>query len=98
MKLTSQEKEFLISNLRLHFSKNMYVLLLFGSYATETAKPTSDIDIAIKGTGPLDAAKWQRALSFFEDSTFAKKVDLIDFHRVSAEFQKIILQNAKALD
>lgn len=98
MTLSQQEIDFLTLNIRKFFPKNSHTLLLFGSYSTGTARSTSDIDIAIKGNGPIDAAKWQTLISFFEDSTFVKKVDLVDFHRVSDDFQKIILQNGKPLD
>ena len=70
---------------------------LFGSYAKGTARPDSDIDIMIKGESKLPLGAWSAMEESFQNSDLPQKVDLIDFHRVSEDFQRHILENSVKL-
>ena len=65
-------------------------VVLFGSMAGGTPRARSDIDIAIKGKKPLSKALWAKIESDFEESSLAREVDVIDYRRVTPDFQKII--------
>jgi predicted nucleotidyltransferase len=53
MTLDSNEKKFIVEAVRKFFSDPNDKILLFGSYAKGVARPSSDIDIAIKSQNPL---------------------------------------------
>ena len=90
MKLSPEDLSFVVRSIRRYFPKEEFQLKLFGSYATGTARPASDIDIAVIGAGPIPAGAWQALEGELEESDFPKKVDIVDYHRVSGEFQRII--------
>lgn len=58
-------------------------LYLFGSYATGTATPTSDIDIIIKGGKNIYALKEQ-----IEQIKTLKKIDIFEYDRCQNIFLK----------
>lgn len=90
MNLSQEVVQFLVTNIQRYFPANEYQIILFGSYAKGKERENSDIDIAIKGNGPILKSKWQEAASFFEESYLKQKVDLVDYHRVSQDFQEVI--------
>lgn len=65
-------------------------VFLFGSYAKGLEHDKSDIDIAIKSSAPLDLTKWALLEEEFEQSELSQKVDLVDYLRVTDDFQKVI--------
>ncbi len=71
-------------------SKHKIAVLLFGSYAKGNAKKDSDIDLAIKGSAPLDLSFWSQLEEEFRNSDIPQKIDLVDYHRVSPSFQRVI--------
>ncbi len=95
MKLTAEETNFLKTKIQEYFPSDE--ILLFGSYAQGNARINSDVDICIKSKGPLKASQWQLLIDDFEESNFPKKIDIIDFHRVSEDFQKIITKTSVPL-
>lgn len=62
----------------------------FGSRVTWTAKPFSDLDIALEGTAPLAPEVLIDLEEAFEASDLPWKVDVIDLHAVSPEFRAIV--------
>jgi predicted nucleotidyltransferase len=65
----------------------------FGSRAKGTAKPFSDLDLAIDADGKKLPAKVMTNLrSDFEESNLDYKIDIIDFNDISPEFKKIVEQ------
>jgi type I restriction enzyme, S subunit len=62
----------------------------FGSRAKWTAKDSSDLDLAIVAPRRLSLAKLGKVREAFESSYLPVKVDVVDVHRVSNEFRKII--------
>lgn len=55
-------------------------LYLFGSYATGTATPTSDVDIVVKGVRDMDVL--QEELDALET---LKKIDIFDYDSCKSE-------------
>lgn len=98
MNLPQQTVDFLVENIRKYFPKGSYQIILFGSYSTGMNRETSDIDLAIKGNGPLSTSTWQILDSFFEESYLEQKVDLVDYQRISTDFKKIIDKEGIELD
>lgn len=62
----------------------------FGSRVTWTAKPFSDLDIALEGTATLAPDLLIDLEEAFEASDLPWKVDLIDLNAVSSEFRAIV--------
>lgn len=69
-----------------------YRLYMFGSRVKGTAKPYSDIDLAIDSKELTSNIK--SALEFdFENSLLPYKVDIIDLNNISSEFKAVIENN-----
>jgi type I restriction enzyme S subunit len=62
----------------------------FGSRVTWTAKPFSDLDIALEGTAPLAPDVLIDLEEAFDSSDLPWKVDVIDLNAVSPEFRAIV--------
>ncbi len=54
---------------------------LFGSRATGTAQPASDIDLVLYG--PIDEATTDRLWTLFDDSGLARKVDVLAYDLIT---------------
>jgi predicted nucleotidyltransferase len=65
-------------------------VLVFGSRARGGAKRFSDLDLALKGEGPLDPALLSQLADAFELSALPWRVDLVDYHTLSPEFLSAI--------
>lgn len=63
---------------------------VFGSRYKHTNKPYSDIDIAIIEKQKIDLTTYCRVKEELEESNLKYRVDLLDWHSISKEFQKII--------
>ena len=91
MKLSDSTKQKIIASIQKTLPEDThYKVILFGSYAKETATKFSDIDIAIKANMPLDTAKWSMIEELLEEDDILQKIDVVDYHRVKIDFQKII--------
>lgn len=62
----------------------------FGSRARHTAKPYSDLDLAIIGTDPLGLALQAALADDFSESDLPWKVDVVDWATTSESFRRII--------
>lgn len=58
-------------------------LYLFGSYATGTATPTSDIDIIVKGGDNIEELR-----ECIDQIKTLKKIDVFDYNRCKNRFLK----------
>ncbi|WP_079529596.1 nucleotidyltransferase family protein [Halobacillus hunanensis] len=67
-------KELVVDQL---FSEQVRVYL-FGSWARQEEKQSSDIDIAIDSVTPLDGSKWNQLIDVIENSTIPYRVDVVD--------------------
>lgn len=71
--------------------------LVFGSRATHQAKLYSDLDLAIDIGKPIPLTVLSKLEEQFAESDLVFKIDLIDFQRVSKEFQQRILKEYEEL-
>jgi type I restriction enzyme S subunit len=62
----------------------------FGSRAKGTAKPFSDLDLAILGTLPLPLSTLAELADDFSESDLPFKVDIVDWATTSESFRKVI--------
>jgi type I restriction enzyme S subunit len=62
----------------------------FGSRANGTAKDYSDLDLAVVGSAQLDHDTLRHLKEAFEESDLPFRVDVLDWHATSPEFQKVI--------
>ncbi len=62
----------------------------FGSRVTGTARPFSDLDIAVIGEAPLPLSLMSELNEAFSESDLPWKVDLVDWALTSPAFRKII--------
>ena len=70
---------------------------VFGSRARGTAKPWSDLDLALSGEAPLPLSLLAALAEEFDESALPWKVDLVDRLTVSEAFGRIIDADAIAL-
>jgi type I restriction enzyme S subunit len=62
----------------------------FGSRVTWTSKDYSDLDLAVVGGRALDPDALRRMKEAFETSNLPFRVDVLDWHAISAAFRKVI--------
>jgi len=68
-----------------------YEVRAFGSRVTKTAKKFSDLDLVIITTNPLPLAVLADLVDAFSNSKLPIKVDVLDWSRISENFQRLIL-------
>lgn len=66
---------------------------VFGSRASGSAKPFSDLDLAIMGDEPLDFYTLSSLKDAFAESDLPFRVDLVDWATTAENFRNIIRQN-----
>ena len=71
---------------------------VFGSRAKGTARPTSDLDLAIDAGRPLTRRESALLHDAFEESDLPYTVDVVDLHAVSDTFRALIDQEKVLLD
>jgi len=62
----------------------------FGSRARHDAREHSDLDLLIKGDSEIPQALYYQLKDAFEESDLSIKVDVIDWYRISEDFQQTI--------
>jgi predicted nucleotidyltransferase len=62
----------------------------FGSRAVRTAKPYSDLDLAVIGAAPLSLGTLAALAEAFDESALPYKVDVVDWATASDAFKEII--------
>lgn len=67
----------------------------FGSRANWTAKDTSDLDLCVKGKKAIPLALIEKVKDAFSLSKIPYKVDVVDYHRISESFRKLIEPDLK---
>jgi len=63
---------------------------VFGSRVTGTAKKYSDIDLVIVGSEKISPTTLSLLKEAFQESDLPFRVDVLDWHSISQEFQKVI--------
>jgi uncharacterized protein len=92
-KYTTPNKQLnLLRKLVTDFLKNYQVkIYLYGSRAKNTARPTSDVDVAILPSSPLPIGMLAKLHERLEESTIPYTVDLVDLSQTDNNFRKKIL-------
>ncbi len=67
-----------------------YEVWAFGSRAKRSAKPYSDLDLAILTDSPLGLSVSAALIDDFSESDLPYKVDVVDWAATSESFRKII--------
>lgn len=62
----------------------------FGSRVTGSAKPHSDLDLVVRAGGKIPLKAMALLLNAFRESDLPFRVDVLDWHEISAEFQELI--------
>ncbi len=70
----------------------------FGSRAKGTAKPFSDLDLALEADHPLPPGLFGALAEAFDDSDLPWKVDVIDWNAATPEFRALIGANRIVLE
>lgn len=70
-----------------------YPVWAFGSRVKRTAKPYSDLDLAIITRQPLSLTQMATIKEAFDESDLSIRVDIVDWAMTSETFRKIIDQN-----
>jgi hypothetical protein len=70
---------------------------VFGSRARATAKPYSDLDIAIICPEKIPMKKMHEIQEAFEISDLPIRVDVVDYNSVSEKFQEVINSEDESL-
>jgi predicted nucleotidyltransferase len=70
---------------------------VFGSRVRGTAKPHSDLDLAIVGSAPLGINRLGRLREAFMESDLPMRVDLLDWHAIPESFRRQITGHYEVL-
>jgi predicted nucleotidyltransferase len=89
--LTPEELRLIKGILKSIQDKNIPVWA-FGSRIKGNNQPYSDLDLVIVGQKRLPLSEYYALKDAFEYSSLSFKVDLLDWNRLSSEFQAIILE------
>ncbi|MCX7117875.1 MAG: nucleotidyltransferase domain-containing protein [Legionellales bacterium] len=65
----------------------------FGSRVKGTAKPYSDLDLALITTTPLPLEQRAILIEAFDQSNLPINVDIVDWSNITEAFRKIIMQH-----
>ncbi len=74
-----------------------YEVLVFGSRVTGNTHKYSDLDIAIRGADKIDLLVLAAVKDEFQNTDLPFRVDIIDFNRITPEFQAVILSNYSSI-
>ncbi len=69
----------------------------FGSRVSGSPKDYSDLDLALVGAAKLESSVIANLREAFEESDIPFRVDILDWHAISKEFQKVILAKYEVL-
>jgi predicted nucleotidyltransferase len=71
------------------------IIWVFGSRAKGRVKPFSDLDLVLESTTglPVEENKMIDVKNAFEESDLPWKVDVLDWNKITSDFQQIILEH-----
>jgi predicted nucleotidyltransferase len=72
--------------------------VVFGSRATNRAKPYSDLDVLIQGDAPIPLPALARLEALLEESDLPYHVDIVDAQRASPGFLDAIQADCRPLE
>lgn len=74
-----------------------YKTFIFGSRATGQLGHFSDLDLGILGQKKIPGHILEKIREDLENSSIPYKIDVVDFHKVSAKFRSLALKNIRSL-
>ena len=80
-----------------HLPRGEFKVLLFGSWAKDTAEPTSDIDIGILGPQAIDSMLLLRLKEEIKGIPTLRRIDVVDLNETDEAFRHEVLSYARAL-
>ena len=83
--------------IRRYLPEKDFKIFLFGSWAKESAEPTSDIDIGILGKESVEGLVLIRIKCEIEAIPTLRKIDVVDLKAVDDKFREGVLSYAKQL-
>ena len=87
----------IVQVIRRYLPDESHRILLFGSWATLEAAPTSDIDIAIAGAIAVDPTVMSEILEEIDTLPTLRKIQIIDVQHVHDRFRDHILSQGQVL-
>lgn len=88
--LSEDDECFVVSTIKRFFPHSE--IILFGSRQAGTQKKYSDIDLCIKNEKTLSLSAWSHMEEVFAESDLPFLVDISDFHLLTEDFQKHVLE------
>ena len=85
----SDAAKFAAEVIRRHLPDPAYRVFLFGSRATGSAAPRSDVDIGIEGPAPAPRAAFAAIQDELEEAPTLYTIDIVDFLCVSEQFRSV---------
>ncbi len=82
---------------RRHLPGKEFRVLLFGSWAKDSAEPASDIDIGVLGPRAVNEMLLLRLKQEIAAIPTLRRIDIVDLNRTDERFRQEVLSYAKAL-
>jgi len=92
VQLPDAEMRILLSLLEKHLPG--YTIYAFGSRANGNTRATSDVDLLIRGEGPVDLSVLAELKADLEEAEIEPRIDLVDWWKIDDEFRDAIWPNA----
>lgn len=83
--------------LRRHLPDPGYRILLFGSWATLDSTPTSDVDVGILGSEPVDEVVLARIKEEIDRIPTLRKIEVVDLQTVDDRFRATVEKHAERI-
>jgi predicted nucleotidyltransferase len=95
LNLTKEQRSTIVQILLTHVPE--CEVRVFGSRLTGKSKSYSDLDLAVVGKEKIPRQKMIKLKEALQNSKLPFRVDLLDWHRISDNFKKIIQNNYQVL-
>ncbi len=95
MDIKDEQLQWILQTLQKELSKP--TIIAFGSRVAGTAQPYSDFDIAVDTGEKIPLLSFSTLEEQFANSDIPFKIDLVDWHRVTPEFQQHIKNTGKII-
>jgi len=93
--LSKIEFDFLNDNLIQPLKEKHAIVYIFGSRATQKNHKFSDIDILYTedSANPIESSFTAKILTFFEESKFPYKIDLVNEKNLASSYRDSVIEN-----
>lgn len=83
---------------RKHLPDARWQLWVFGSQVRGDVLPSSDLDLAVLGPGPVPKTIWVRIKEEIDDLPTVRTVDLVDLGEASEAFRRMVMSEGRRLE